>query len=216
MWAPRAVQLRHATGLTAGQYVSQQGWLAATLVRCPLHPEGGCGFARHTTYGRVEPEGTQIARYYCPAGHRSFSLLPDCYASRLSSTLQEVEQIVARVEQDAKAGVTTAATAQKLCPNIELQGALRWIGRRVVGVRAALAITVGLLPGLLAGTPPTLAGFRQALGAEQVLPAVRERAGGHLAHLPPPVGFGPRSRSAANAKKSIQHETGPDPGRVPS
>ncbi len=210
------MQLRYATELTAEQYVARQVWREATLERCPRHPEGGCGLARHGTYGRVEPPGTEIARYYCRTGHVTFSLVPDCSASRLSSTLAEVEQVADQVEQDAKAGRTAEATAHRLRPDIGLQGALRWVRRRVVAVHAALVITVGLVPGLMAGTRPTLAGFRQTLGVAQVLPAVRDRAGEHLAQIPPCVGFGPRSRSARSAKKSIQQETGPDPGRVPS
>jgi hypothetical protein len=65
----------------------KQGWLSATLPRCPLHPQGGCGFARHGTYERVSPPGTRVARWYCPEGHCTFSLLPDCLAARLSGTL---------------------------------------------------------------------------------------------------------------------------------
>jgi len=87
------VQLRFATGLTSEECVKQNGWLLATLQRCPRHPEGGCGFARHTPYARVEPPGTLIARYYCPKDHVTFSLLPDCLAARLSSTLAEVEKV---------------------------------------------------------------------------------------------------------------------------
>src|SRR5215813_2143055 len=77
---PRPVQLRHPTALTSDQYVTEQAWRTATLERCPLHPEESCGFARHTTYSRVEPPGMQVARYYCRRGHTTFSLLPDCLA----------------------------------------------------------------------------------------------------------------------------------------
>jgi hypothetical protein len=93
------VQLRYACELTGEEYVSQGAWRKASLPRCPLHPKGGCGFARHGTYARVTPPGTQIARWYCPAGHRTFSLLPDCLAARLSGTLAEVEAVVRAVEQ---------------------------------------------------------------------------------------------------------------------
>ena len=39
-----------------------------------MHPQGGCGFARHGSYERVDPPGTRIARWYCRVGHQTFSL----------------------------------------------------------------------------------------------------------------------------------------------
>lgn len=205
------MQLRLATELTGDQYVRQQAWREANLPRCPLHRLGGCGFARHGTYERVEPPGTQVARYYCPRGHVTFSLLPDCLASRLSSTLAEIEQVVGAAED---AGVEAAAVRMR--PDIDLEGAVRWVRRRVRGVRAALVICLGLVPSLLAGIPPTLDGYRAALGVKAVLPAVRHRAADHLAVLPPPVGFGARPRPRIRRARSSQHETGPDPRAAPS
>jgi hypothetical protein len=89
------VQLRYACPLTGAQYVSEQAWQEAILPRCPLHPQGGCHFARHGTSTRVSPPGTRVARWYCREGHCTFSLLPDCLAARLSGTLAEVEVLVA-------------------------------------------------------------------------------------------------------------------------
>lgn len=90
---PRVVQLRHESQLTSEEYVKQRAWESASLKRCPLHPAGGCGIARHTPYSRVEPPGMKVARAYCAEGHTTFSLLPDCLASRLSSTLAAVEEV---------------------------------------------------------------------------------------------------------------------------
>ena len=50
-------------------------------------------------YARVSPPGTLIARWYCPEGHCTFSLLPDCLAARLTGTLAEVEAVVLAFEQ---------------------------------------------------------------------------------------------------------------------
>ena len=61
---------------------------------------GGCGFARHGTYPRKTPPGMRVTRYYCPTAHETFSLLPDCLASRFPSDLDDLERVV-----------TTAATA---------------------------------------------------------------------------------------------------------
>lgn len=109
------VQLRYACALTGAQYVTQQAWEQASLPRCPLHPQGGCGLARHGTYRRVSPPGTRVAHWYCRRGHRTFSLLPDCLAARLSGTLSEVEAVVRAVEQAA----SLEAACQDLRPDIE-------------------------------------------------------------------------------------------------
>ena len=57
------MQLRFSSDLTDEEYISQQAWRNASLKRCPLHPKGGCGFARHGTYERLSPPGTRIARW---------------------------------------------------------------------------------------------------------------------------------------------------------
>ena len=103
---------------------------------------------------------------------------------------------------------TLASLAEELRPEIETQGALRWMRRRVVSVKATLGIVVGLLPHLFAGRQPTVQDFRAALGVEGgVLPALREKAARHLASLIPYVGFGPHPKRRARR----QHGTGPDP-----
>jgi hypothetical protein len=207
---PLSVQLRFATGLTSEEYVRQKGWQSATLKRCPLHPEGGCGFARHTPYARVEPPGAQVARFYCPEGHTTFSMLPDCLASRLSSSLEEVERVCTEVEER---GQSLEATAQQLRPDIDLQGAMRWVRRRVGAVVGALVALVGLRPDLFAGRQPSLEDFRSVLGVEHVLPVLRETAAGHLAALPPPLGFGPPATRRGPVVHQHQHEAGADPPR---
>jgi hypothetical protein len=40
----------------------------------------------------------RIARYYCPTAHETFSLLPDCLASRFPSDLDDLERVVIHVE----------------------------------------------------------------------------------------------------------------------
>ena len=202
------MQLRFAAEFTSEEYVRQRAWRRATLPRCPLHPGGGCGFARHTTYARVEPPGTRIARYYCRKGHTTFSLLPDSLASRLSSTLEEVERVASEVEQ---AEGSQEVVAEKLRPDIGRQGAVRWARRRVRGVHVALVTVLGLLPSLWAGCAPTVAALREALGVKWVLPALRGLVARHLASLPPPLGFGPRPVPRKPPARLLQHGVGTDP-----
>lgn len=201
------VQVRFATGLTSEEYVSQKGWLAASLERCPFHPEGGCGFARHTPYERVSPPGCLIARWYCRSAHATISLLPDFLCSRLTGTLAEVEAVVRAVE-DAP---SLEAASETVRQDIVLPGALRWMRRRVRLVHAGLAAAIGLLPGLLAGCTPTVTSVRSALGAEFALVCLRGTVAPHLVALPPPLGFGPRPLRRTPSPTIVQQGSGPDP-----
>jgi hypothetical protein len=88
------MQIRYKTELTFDEYREQEGWKQVRLERCPLHPEGGCGIARHGYYERKHPEPCLITRYYCSASQVSIGLLPDFFASRLPGTLNEVEDAV--------------------------------------------------------------------------------------------------------------------------
>jgi hypothetical protein len=200
------VQLRFTSGLSSAEYVTGEGWRLASLAHCPVHPWGGCGFARHGTYTRVSPTGTLIARWYCPTGRCTFSLLPDHLAARFPGTLPEIEQVVAAVEQ----APSLEAAADGLRPDdISLPSAVRWTRRRVHLVHTLLAILVGVLPQLLLGCAPTLHAFRIRLGCEQVLVQLRETAQLHLHELPRPVGF--RLPPSAGGNRTCQQHKGPDP-----
>jgi hypothetical protein len=201
------VQVRFATELTSEQYVTQQGWTKASLDLCPLHPAGGCGVQRHGTYARVEPPGTEIARWYCRRGHTTISLLPDCLASHLSGSLAEVEAAVEAVEQAA----SVEAAAETLREDVELPGAVRWTRRRVQWVRALLTTLIGLMPEMFATCAPTLASFRTAMGTPDVLVTLRAVAAEQLAHLPVPVGLDRRARRRERRRDPVQQRMGPDP-----
>jgi hypothetical protein len=204
---PWLVQVRYATGLTSEDYVKQEAWRSARLERCPLHPQGGCGFARHGSYARVSPPGCRIARYRCPTARVTFGLVPEFLCSRLSGTLAEVEAVVAAAELAA----TRETASEALRPDIEFPGAMRWLRRRTRLVHAGLAAAIGLLPGLLAGCEPTVTSIRSALGAEVALVCLREAVVPHLGALPPPLGFGPRPARRRPSPTALQQETGPDP-----
>lgn len=196
------MQIRYATNLSAEEYVSQQAWREAKLERCPLHPEGGCRFHRHGTYHRQYPAGTQIARWYCIPGHTTFGLLPDCLSSRLRGTLLEAEESILEVERAA----SQEKAAEKIRIDIDLPGALRWIRRRLLLIKATLSMLSSLVPSVLSGLNPTISSFRKVLCVGPVLPYLRHYAQDHLYALPPPVGFGPYP-----PKKGYQQQTGTDP-----
>ena len=203
---PWPVQLRHHTRLTSEQYVSEEGWRRASLNRCPSHPSGGCDFSRHGTYRRVEPPGMQVARWYCRDAHRTFSLLPDCMSARLEGSLDEAEQVVVRVEESP----SVEAAAQRLRPDLEVKGAIRWVRRRLAGVRDSLLILLTLLPGSL-GTEARLVEVRRILATERALVALREIGSAHLHVLPRPLGFRPGGVRTSKREKRLQHKTGADP-----
>jgi hypothetical protein len=201
------VQLRFECELTGEEYVSQHAWRNASLPRCPLHPQGDCGFARHGTYERRSPPGTLIARWYCRQGYRTFSLLPDCLAARLPGTLVELEALVRGVEQARSLEVACA----DLRLEIELPGVLRWVRRRVQSVHAALHLLKGILPERFEGCESTLGGFAACLGVEAVLVRLRQIAAPYLGFLPAPLGLRPRQARRGEHKEGPQQPAGADP-----
>lgn len=198
------MQLRFETNLSADEYVNQKAWRYAELHSCPLHPEGGCSLARHGTYSRKVPPGTKVARWHCPEGHTTFSLLPDCLAARLPGSLIEIETVLCQVQNSS----SQEAAADTVRDNIELAGALRWIRRRIFLIQASLAMLIELLPDLPKESTPTLSCFQELLGLQFVLPALRGYTHSHLGMLPPPVGFGPYPKKK---KIRFQQKTGTDP-----
>ncbi len=200
------MQLRDPSPLTSEAYVAQRAWRKASLTRCPRHPAGGCGFARHGTYPRQTPAGMRIARYYCPTAHETFSLLPDCLASRFPGDLDDLERVVAHVE----AARSIEAAADQLRPDIVLPSAVRWVRRRLTLVRATLLAVVTLLPDACGGDAH-LGAVRTALATDHALVALRTRAASLLAALPRPLGFARPVRSRLARRPSGQHEVGADP-----
>ena len=204
------MQIRYATNLSAEQYVRQKAWHAATLNQCPLHPRGGCEFRKNGTYRRKYPAGTKIARWYCAVGHMSFSLLPDCLASRLSGSLMKIEDVLTEVENSP----TQEAAADNIRIDIILPSALRWIRRRVFLVKASLTMLIDLLPELFADCNPNILSFQSLLNVDYVLPELRQVASSYLPILPPPLGFGPRPETKKSKKSHFQHKTGTDPPSI--
>lgn len=200
------MQLRFDTQLTSTEYVTRQAWGQATLERCPLHPRKACGVSRHGTYDRAEPPGARVARFYCRAGRTTFSLLPDCLSSRLSSSQEEVEQVVVAAEEAPSQEIAAA----RLRPDIGVAGALRWLRRRLGPVRATVLALVTLVPALQ-GVPARVVSVRDALGTKRALVALRTIAEEQLRVLGPPIGFGPRPGARRRKRRRLQQETGPDP-----
>ena len=184
------MQLLWKCPLADEQYVTQRAWESAILDNCPFHPEGGCGLEKLGSYGRVEPPGARVPRWWCPKQGASISLLPSFLAARLSGTLAAVEQLVAEVE---RAGSASAAVDIVHPPDTEdaigLVCALRSIRRRVRAVRAALLAIATLMPERFAGVSATLAAFREALAQDNVLVTLRAMVERHLGALPAPFGF---------------------------
>jgi hypothetical protein len=192
------MQISLHTASSAETYVTNHEWRIARLPRCPLHPKGGCSFARHGSYPRVTPRGLRIARWYCPEGHRTFSLLPDFLAVRLPELLDSIEESVI-LAHSAKS--LEAAADLLRGPDVGLPGAIRWLRRRVQSVRAALAAVTRLAPMPPVGIDVDERHFLRKL--RRSLPATV------LATVPAPLGF-EAFRQAGRAHNDVQQEVGPD------
>lgn len=202
----RPVQIRLATTNTSETYVTEEEWRKASLKCCPNHPGGGCGFARHGTYRRVEPPGVEVARWYCRRSQTTFSLLPDCLAVRLSSSLREVEQVVVAVELSH----SLEAAAARLRPDITLTSAVRWTRRRTGPIRAAVLAFVTLFPKEFSGVAPTVSALRRHFGRTDALVTLRGHSHMSLSHVCRPLGFGHPLNRRDKRSDASQHETGPD------
>ncbi|UUZ65459.1 hypothetical protein LP417_13635 [Polaromonas sp. P1-6] len=204
------MQIPLHTQSSAEAYIAGHEWRDACLLACPMHPLGGCSFARHGSYARVTPQGLHIARWYCPQGHRTFSLLPDFLASRLPGLLTSIE--AAAVEAKLAASMEAAADTLRGF-EVTLPSALRWLRRRVRAVQAALEAVSRLGPqtlGRALASGPTL---WIELGQGYALLDLRRSLAPHLLHrLPAPLGFLP-SRAAARSRDGNQHDMGPDAER---
>lgn len=201
----RLVQLRHATPLTSEAYLAEHAWVKASLTVCPRHPRGGCGLARHGTYLRKTPAGIRVTRYYCPTAHETFSLLPDCLASRFPGDLDDLERVVLHVE----GARSIEAAADVLRPEIDLPSAIRWVRRRLALVRATLILALTLIADV-GVTDARLSAVRTAWDTERALVALRTRAAAHLAVWPRPLGFGPRPVRRSIRAPARQHAMGAD------
>lgn len=213
---PVPVQLRFDTGLAGEQYVIRELWRQARLQRCPLHPRGGCGFAGHGTYARKSPQGTRIARWYCPQGHQTFSLLPDHLAARFPGTLSDIEQVVAAAERSS----SVQACADQLRPDpVSLPSAMRWVRRRLCLVCPLLPIVVAMVPQQLQGCAPTILALHERLVVQSptasvvdsALVRLRDLLSDHLAALAKPVGFRHHRTTAGEHPGRLQQHMGPDP-----
>jgi hypothetical protein len=204
------MQILFETRMTSEQYVSEQGWLGATLLSCPVHPSGGCGIRAHGSYRRKTPTGLRVARFYCAEGHVTISLLPEFMAASFSGLLSEVEQ-AARVAEQAP---SVAAAAQQLRPELgDERSAARWLRRRLSALKSGLTALVTSVPELF-GVAPTLSAVaaRLAAAADRVLVEARLRATTLLDRIATPLGFRHRSLVSTNNAESMQHTMGPAPG----
>lgn len=203
------MQLRLGTNLTSEEYTSQQAWQGAMLWGCPLDPEGDCRVRRHGSYGRKEPAGLRVARFYCRKCQTTFSLLPDFAAARLSGTLSEVERAV----EMAEAAPTFTSAARDERPELsDERSAVGWLRRRVQAVQSALTTLVTSMPDLF-GTAARLGAVRERLGFRGSGLLARLRAMGEpmLQSLLAPLGFCRRRRARSDNARQRQHKMGPAP-----
>ena len=206
--------------MTTEEYVRTEAWKFIVVVRCPIHPDSDCRITRHGTYPRVIPEGTNIVRILCHTEHIAFSLLPDCFSSRLPGTLGDIEKVVLMVETIARNSgcdmspdaadkilsspdlatvAEEAGVGQRL---FDLASDCGWLKRRIEYVITVLSAVAGLFPETFGNCRPTLASFRSVLGGGPVLVRLRAIAEPRIHEIPAPVGLNPRfSRPQVMARR---------------
>ena len=182
------VQIVFASGHTSEGYVTDCGWEQASIQRCPVCHKG---IRSHGTYARKFPAGTRIARFYCRPCHVTVSLLPDFLAAGYGETLDVQGNAVDAVER-----CSTFEAAQEVRPDIQLQGARRWLRRRVRRHRlGARLVATALGTDAVAMTPATVRGVASEL----------------LQQLPTPAGLAHRRIGHWLEPKRLQQSMGPDP-----
>lgn len=204
------MQFRYPTNLTAEEYVRAEAWKFIMIDWCLIHPDSDCRIARHGTYPRKIPEGAKFHRILCLSENITFSLLPDCFASRLPGTLADIEKVVLMFETHAgNSGCgLTPETAGKILSSpdpdtlaekfgideklFDRAADFRWLKRRVEYVIAVLSAAVGMFPETFGNCRPTLTAFRTVLGRGPVLMRLRTLAESRIHEIPAPVGLNPR------------------------
>lgn len=183
------VQIVFESGHTSESYVSQEGWRDARIERCPKCEKR---IFRHGTYRRKVPDGTRIARFYCRPCHLTVSLLPHLLAAGYSDTLVAQEEAVKAVAEHE----SFDAAAVALRPDIELQGARRWLRRRLHR-RALLLVLAATALGV---APDSVAVFSLRVDYPQL-----------IRQMPTPVGLAHRRLVHWRPPSRRQQPMGPDP-----
>jgi len=183
------VQIVFDSGHTSESYVIEEGWRDASIERCP---RCRATIPRHGTYARKVPDGTRIARFYCRPCKMTVSSLPSFLAAGYSETLAVQKGAVASVG----AHPTFDAAARAMRPDIELQGARRWLRRRVRRHQLATLIVATVL----AVSPEVADPFAMRVEMPEV-----------LRHAPTPAGLAHRPLCAWRADDAHQQPMGPDP-----
>jgi hypothetical protein len=147
----------------------------------------------------------RIARWYCPEGRRTFSLIPDFLAARLPGLLAAIEKDVI----EAGSARSTEAAADVLRGlDISLPCAVRWLRRRVTAVRASISAAAAIAPRWISSLMTEVTARR--CPAPVLLRLRTELAPEILDRLPPPLGF-QRARPQNKHSPDHQHDVGPDP-----
>ena len=186
------MQIRYEINVSVSEYNEQNLCNKAELHQCPIHPEGGCGMRGHGSYERVIPEKFEVPRWYCQKAQTTISLLPDFLPSRLPGTLETVEDVIIEVQKHP----TLVSAAEHIRPDIELQGALRWVNRRIGYANTVLKAIAGLIPEI---GFKSLKQLQKKLNVNFALPCLRRILNNHLYALPRIIGLIPPQLKSAGS-----------------
>ena len=194
------MQIPLRTLSSVDDYIRNREWNDVRLSACPMHPSGGCSFARHGSYERLLPARLRVARWYCPEGHRTFSLIPDFLACRMPGLLFWIEESIITA---CSAKSREAAADILRGPDVTLPSAVRWLRRRINSVRASLDAVRQSVPDI----------SRISFDAGSVLIGLRRSLSPQiLSEIPAPLGF--KRASPRRGCRDHQHSVGAD-GQIP-
>jgi hypothetical protein len=203
-----AVQVRLRTELTVERYITGQQWRNAIFLPHELQTKNG--WRRHGNYLRRKPAGLRIPRWYNRDKRITVSLIPDFAATRVSSSLGEIEDVVDEAER-LRADMSLEHVAARLRPDLVLPSAVRWLRRRRRWVGVALRTLKGLAADKLSDCALSVAAFRLRLNVDCVLVRAREIAAKNLRRFPAPVGFAALPKPDQRPNRRAQHKAGADP-----
>ena len=147
-----------------------------------------------------------MKRYLCPRTGRTISLLPECLASHGRGSVDVIERASAGLDGKPCCEVARRVAAEERFEQCDRQreSARRWVSGCAVEVAVFLLGMRTLFPDEYGGLR-TVSDFRQHLGTQRVLVALRRKAGDQLQRLGTPVGLRRRPISAIRGEEDKDH-----------
>lgn len=202
------MQVIYRCDCTGEEYVTRGLWLKASLPACGYcQPKGlECRPVHHGYYRRLTPARTLVKRYLCTRTGRTISLLPECLASHWQGSVDAIERASAELDRKACGEVAREVAAEERFEKCgrPRESARNWVSGCAVAVAVFLLGMRTLFPDEY-GSLRTVSDFRQHLGTQRALVALRRKAGDQLQGLGTPIGLRRRPINAVRGREAGNH-----------